>query len=136
MSKDYYYDPITKDISLTQLKDLRFTNDIVEYTTQKIEKKLSVFLGEWYLNTEIGIPYIAEKNNDRDDNTKNFFVKDPLITFINNTYRVNLQEISTIDRVVKLESSLDTETRRFTVDFEVVLINGETLQSSIGIGVL
>lgn len=136
MSKDYYYDPITKDLALTSLKDLRYTSNIVEYTTQKIEKKLNLVLGEWYLNTTLGIPYIAQKNNDRDDNTKNFFVKNPNIPFINNTFILNLNEISTIEEVISLVSILDTNLRKFTVNFEVKLINGESLSSTLQIGVL
>lgn len=134
--KDYYYDTVTKDLTLTSLKDLRYTEDIVEYTTQKIEKKLNFLLGEWFLNTTLGIPYIAQKNNDRDDNTKNFFVKNPNIPFINNTFKLQLNDISTIDRIVRLESILDTNLRKFNVDFEVVLINGELLSDILPIGVL
>lgn len=134
--KDYYYDPITKDFTLTSLKDLRYTEDIVEYTTQKIEKKLSLFLGEWYLNTTLGIPYIAQKNNDRDDNTKNFLVKNPNIPFINNTFILNINEISTVEEVVSLTSILDTDLRAFTVTFEAKLINGDLLSDTLQIGVL
>jgi hypothetical protein len=135
LSKDYYYDPITKDIVLTSLKDLRFTQDIVEYTTQKIERKLSFMLGEWYLNVTVGLPYLAQNNNDRDDNTKNILVKNPNIPWINNQFILQLDEIDTIDRIISFSSELDTNLRKFNIDFEVSLINGETLSDSLQIGV-
>lgn len=134
MSKDLFYDELTKDIALTSGKDLRFTNDIIEFTTQKIEKKLSFILGEWYLNRNEGIPYIAQKNNDRDDNTKNFFVKNPNIPWINGIFILNINEISTINRIISFETSFDTNLRKFNIFFEVVLITDESISGSLQIG--
>lgn len=134
--KDFYYDNASKDLTLTDTKDLRFTIDIVEYTVQKIEKVLSVVLGEWYLNRTIGLPYIAQNNNDRDDRTKNIFVKNPDLAFINGQFTIAIVNISTIDRLISLNSELDTNTRTLNVEFEALLTNGDVLQDTVNIGVL
>ena len=96
-----------------------------------IEKKFSFILGEWYLNVTAGIPYLAQKNNDRDDNTKNFFVKNPNLAWINGIFILNLNDINTIDRILSFSSSLDTNIRKFNISYEVVLINGELLSDTL-----
>lgn len=135
MSFDFYYDETSKDITLTTEKDLKFTSDIFEYTTQKIEKVFLVILGEWYLNRDEGLPYIAQKNNDRDNNTKNIFVKNPDLIFINGIMRNKLKNISTIDSIITFNSELNTSTRQLDITFTVQLINGDLYTDTVGIGV-
>ncbi len=134
--KDYYYDPTTKDLTLTTLKDLAFSGALDEYTAQKIEKKLSFLLGEWYLNTTVGVPYLAQNNNDRDDNTKNMFVKNPNIPWINSQFIQQLNDISTIKSVLAFSTSLDTNIRKFTVQYTVLLIDGTSYEDILQVGVL
>jgi hypothetical protein len=62
------------DIALDENNDLRFVdNDLrfingIYYVKQKIKIRLQWFLGEWYLNTDLGLPYLTEiltKNPNR-----------------------------------------------------------------------
>ena len=39
-------------------RQLRFTETRLEYLQQKVRSVLSIFLGEWYLDTSLGLPYI------------------------------------------------------------------------------
>lgn len=62
------------DIALDENGDLRLTeNDIrfingINYVRQKLKIRLQWFLGEWYLNISLGLPYLTEiltKNPNR-----------------------------------------------------------------------
>jgi hypothetical protein len=55
--KDFAIDPNSNRF-LTDARGLRFTENRLEYLAQKIRCCLSLFLGEWYLDKTIGIPYI------------------------------------------------------------------------------
>ena len=68
MTRSLYIDPVTKDIT-TENFNLRFTKTLTEYTSQKIESKLKTFLGEWFLDRDLGLPYfqrIFKKKADLD----------------------------------------------------------------------
>ena len=135
MPKDKYLDPDTNDLTLTAQKDLRFTSNNIEYTIQKIKNVLNFIYGEWYLNTTLGVPYLALNNNDRDNRTKNIFVKNPDLAFINGIFITQISAINTIEEIIDFNSSLNTDTRTFSVSFEVKLIDGDTLQDTVEIGV-
>lgn len=135
MPRDLYFDIDTNDLTLTDGKDLRLTSGIVEYTIQKIKNVLNFVFGEWYLNTTLGIPYLALDNNERDDRTKNILVKNPDLAFINGIFTTNLANINTIDEIISLTSNLNTEIRKFFITFEIKLIDGDLLKDTLNIGV-
>ena len=62
MAKDFYLDPTTNDIDLTN-KTMRLTSSIGESSRQQVYISLSTFKGEWYANIMAGIPYLANDNN-------------------------------------------------------------------------
>lgn len=55
--KDFALDPQSNTF-LRSGVGLRYTLDRAEYLAQKIRCTLSMFLGEWYLNITLGIPYL------------------------------------------------------------------------------
>lgn len=136
MSVNLYIDPITKDIALTDTNNLRLTINDSEFVSQKIENEFLLIFGEWFLNQEIGIPYLAEDNNNRDDNTKNILVKKPDLNFVNSLYKSVLQDMITngeIKSIVTFNSSFDTSNRTFFLDFSVQLNNGDIITQNFAV---
>lgn len=136
MSKNLYLDLVTKDLSLTDTKNLRLTDTDSEFVSQKIENKFLFAFGEWFLNQEIGIPYLAEDNNDRDSNTKNILVKNPDLNFINSLYKTELKTMQTdgeIQDIISFNSVFDAANRRFVLNFSVKLNNGEIVTQDLTI---
>jgi hypothetical protein len=60
--KDFAIDTATNSF-LRKDKGFRFTGDRLEYLAQMVWSAVSLFLGEWYLNAAMGIPYIPKDGN-------------------------------------------------------------------------
>lgn len=128
MSRNLYLDQTTKDLSLTESKNLRLTIDNSEFISQKIENKFSFYLGEWFLNQESGIPFLARENRNRDDSTQNIFVKNPDLNFVNSLFLDQLKQLQNsgeIEDIIKYEAVFDSSERTYTVEFEVKIIGEE-----------
>lgn len=131
---NFYIDPITKDLALTDSKDLRLTVNNAEFVSQKIENKFLFFAGEWFLNRELGIPYLNLDDINSEDSSKNIFVKNPDLNFINNIY---VNELNTminngeIIEIISFNSEFDTSSRQLSIDLEVRIPEGEILPLEI-----
>ena len=134
--KNLYLGEITKDLDLTADKNLRLTDNNTEFISQKIENRFLVFLGEWFLDFTLGIPYLAIDNINRDDNTQNILVKNPDLNFINGIYLTELTEINDetelIENIISFDAEFDSANRKYSLDFKIQ-ITGETtpLQQSL-----
>jgi len=77
---------------------------------QALQISLSTFRGEWFLNTEAGVPYFQ---SIIDGNKKASFTEiDALIKDV-------ILDVADVNRILVYESSFDRPTRRFTVAFKV-----------------
>jgi len=130
--KNLYLDEITKDLSLTEDKNLRFTVNNSEFVSQKIENKLLFFKGEWFLDYQAGIPYLAKNNEDRDNPEKNIFVKNPDFELVNTIFREAIANIEEIEEIVKFETEYNNALRKYNVNF-TVKIKDETINGSVSI---
>lgn len=101
------------DLALnTKTNDLVINKDAIlidnaERVAQQIRIRLNSFLGEWFLNTAYGIPYLEY-----------ILIKNPNLTLVRSILR---KQIAGVDDVTKIESltlELDNQTRKLTVDFE------------------
>lgn len=122
MAFNFYIDNITKDLTLDDAFNLRFTSNIAEYTAQKIEAKLQIFKGEWYLNRDLGLPFY-----------ESFFVKNPDLGFINSVLITEITSVDTVDSLIRFDSVFNTGTRSYNVAFTSKLINNENLDGEFTI---
>lgn len=122
MSKNIYLDTITKDFTLTTGKNLRLTDTLTEFVSQKIENILLFFKGEWFLDYEKGIPYFEK-----------IFTKNPDINLINTIFIREIRAIDEIVEIVKFETVYTASTRTFEIDFEVIANDGTIIQNSFSV---
>jgi hypothetical protein len=97
-------------------KGLSFTGSYLDYMAQKVRCSVSVFLGEWFLNKYIGIPYIPttmEKINHR-----------PLLE---TALIVTISNVKGIKRLVSFDSVYNGAKRLLKVKFVAECENGEIL---------
>jgi len=130
--KNLYLDPITKDLALTIDFDLRLTQNNSEYVSQKIENKLLFFLGEWFLNYELGIPYLEYNPALEQKNDFFIFTKNPDLNIVNSLLIAEINSIEEVEEIVEFTSQLDTTLRQLNVDFIVKITNG-TIEGSVTI---
>ncbi|GHV79116.1 hypothetical protein AGMMS49944_09070 [Spirochaetia bacterium] len=99
----------------------RFTYDRLEYMPQKVRHAISIFLGEWFFNQTMGIPYIP------DDNTNNQMHR----RLIESRLQATIIGVKGIARIVSFKTILNKATRELTVTFTAQIDSGETFDETI-----
>ena len=65
---DLFLDPGTGDLNVSDSGVIRLTSGTLESVAQRLRIKLRTFLGEWFLDTNVGVPYyqsiLGVKNPD------------------------------------------------------------------------
>jgi hypothetical protein len=117
--KDFAVDP-NGNRFLWRENGLRWTETYLEYMAQKARCALSLFLGEWYLNKHIGIPYIPDWAGGKDAHRA--ALETALITAI-----ANIKGIKSLE---SFEPVFDAGKRELRVSFTARCENGETLEFS------
>ena len=89
-----------------------------EAIQQHLGQRLSTFLGEWFLNTTIGIPYFQQ-----------IFKKqlDPIL--VDSVFKKEIIETPGIAKLVDFELDLDSS-RNLTLDFRSQTIEGDVINFS------
>jgi len=114
MKKNLYLET-TGDKDITTINNnLRFTENIVELVSQKIENKFLFFKGEWFLNYELGLPYFEEEGE-----SKNILGKNPNLNYLNSLSLAEINSIEEIEKVNEFILDLDNSTRTLTINFSV-----------------
>lgn len=109
------------DLLLGTDGDLVFDNEAVTVTTskteaiaQKLSIKLRTFLGEWFLNTSLGVPYFQE-----------VFGKTKSKAAIDIIFRKQISEDEDVVAITEFSSTLESD-RSYSLSFRVRTISGET----------
>jgi hypothetical protein len=96
------------------------TADLGEEVRQRLDTKYRFFLGEWFLDARLGVPYFRD-----------VLVKNPDMRVVRSLMeRVAIADPG-VDAVTQLDVTLDTQTRVLTVAFECVLIDGSVLNLEV-----
>lgn len=63
MAVDFFLDPKTNDIDISNNFTMRTTANIEESSRQQVQISLGTFKGEWFADINAGIPYLRNDNN-------------------------------------------------------------------------
>ena len=109
---DIFLDRRTHDIVIGSY-DLPVVRGI-DLIRQRLKQRLLTILSEWFLNTEIGLPWFQELSQKGID--------DDRVTAL--IMRV-IAETEGVDEIVEFELDLNRRDRRLQVDFRVTSSEGE-----------
>jgi hypothetical protein len=109
--KSFLIDPITGDLDMSQ--GLRFTEDLQTYVVQRLDENFSFFLGEWFLNLRLGIPYFEKVIGQKPDLAL-------LQTLLS---RAALQTVG-VASVPSFRAAFDRDSRKAIPSFSIVLTDG------------
>lgn len=105
----------TGDLDLTM--GLRLTSDLKTYTRQRLRQRLRFFLGEWFLDQRLGIPYFER-----------VFVANPDLPLMTSIMRKAILKTTGVGGVESLSLDFDRKTRTLLVSFVARLIgNTDTI---------
>lgn len=95
--------------------------DGAEYARQRVEADLSLFLGEWFLDTREGVPY-----------HRDVLIKKPNAVVIRSIFRAVILKVPGIVDVPRLDISIDTTARHLTVNWGAQYKDGSIVGGSLG----
>ena len=116
-------------LKLTQTGDLDLERDSLVLTEdnsdeeieQRLKSRLKLFLGEWFLNTQVGLPYLQL-----------IFIKgvDPVL--IETVFKDEILETRGIARLLRFDPiEYNPSSRLMTINFLVLTDNGQELEVRI-----
>ena len=87
-----------------------------EAIDQQLRIRLRTFLGEWFLNEEVGFPYYRE-----------VLIKSPNLDLIRSLFVQAITSTPGILTVDEISATINTSTRTLSVDFVATMDTGEEL---------
>ncbi len=80
---------------------------------QRLKITLATFLGEWFLDRDLGVPYVQR-----------IFGKQPDLKSVDVIFQTKILETFEVSSILYYYSTLDINTRVFSLTFRVVCTNG------------
>lgn len=102
--KDLTLDPVTHDLLITNF-DISTVDD-VDQVTQNLGIRLRFFLGEWFLNIGVGVPYY-----------QSILIKSPNQINVESALKSEIINTIGISEILAFSSQYDNFNRRFDVAF-------------------
>jgi hypothetical protein len=97
---------------------LIFTESDLEFLTQRVRSVISIFLGEWFLDENLGIAYIPNEND----------MKTAHRAILENSLRVKIIGIQGIKKFIYFNSVFNSHARELFIDFAAETDRGEILR--------
>ena len=120
MSVNMYLGKDTFDIELNSQKNLRMTETQTEWLSQKIESRLGMIIGEWFLNRLLGFPWYTE-----------VLKKNPDLNRLHTLVKAYILEIPEVQEILSLEFTVDNTTRELSGNFKALMTDGEIVEGEI-----
>lgn len=114
MSYDIQLDPTTHDLTIASSGDLLMVDE-ARRVAQQIKVTLLAFLGEWFLDTDFGVPYLED-----------ILVKNPKWATVNAVLRARIVDVPGVTRVRRLDLEMNRAQRALSVTFEAETFYGLT----------
>ena len=87
--------------------------DEVDQIAQNLKIRLRFFLGEWYLDTQAGLPFYSD-----------ILVKAPNQYRVESLIKQEIVDTEGVEEITSFTSNYDGANRRFSVQFEATTVSG------------
>jgi hypothetical protein len=124
MATDIFINKSTKDLDIVN-GQLRLTGTKQELIRQRLSITLSAYRGEWFANTNYGIPYLENETvslgilGKSNKDVVDFEVKNAI------------SETEGVVEIVSYSSVVDNINRQISVNFQVLAESGEIIDLSL-----
>ena len=119
MARQLYLDPVTNDLAIDDRYNLRFTADVGEYLSQKIESRLRWYRGEWFLGRSGGLPYFQSVLGKAD------------LSEVNALLLSTVSGVPGVAEVQDFTTSYDEVQREYSVSFTVRAADGDVFSGEV-----
>lgn len=107
------------DLYVSPGGDVSLLTTLAESVRQRLTIKLQLFLGEWFLNTRLGVPYFRD-----------VLVKNPNFSLIRTLFRGLILSDPDVVAISAMTLDHDAALRHLSVDFEAVIRDGTVVSAS------
>ena len=101
---------------------LTFTSSSIDYVVQKIQIVLRTFLGEYFLDTTIGVDYFGK-----------ILIKNPDMDLIGSLLKKQIISVDGVKQITKFTLNYDSSNRELLVVFTVSLTAGQTGSGTVNV---
>lgn len=101
-------------------KDLEVTQDTTEAIKQRLKVSLLFFKGEWFLNTEFGIPYY-----------QSIVIKDVNKSQVDTIFRDEILEVEGVLSIITFTSTFSAASREYSLRFSCKASTGDIITLEI-----
>jgi hypothetical protein len=108
----------TGDIEISNFS-FGLTTDTTDAIIQKLRIKLRWFLGEFFLDISLGIPFIEK-----------VLVKAPNLSDIDFIFKSEILSVVGVSQILNYNTEFNTSLRKYTVNFQALLDDGTTITLS------
>ena len=109
---DLFLDPTTGDITLVGNSPV-LVEDTLSVVRQRIQIRLNTFLGEWFYNSEVGVPYYEQILTQKYDKS-----------IVDSVLRSEVLETEDVIEVTSFETTFDKATRKLNFYIEATTTQG------------
>jgi hypothetical protein len=97
----------------------------IEYAAQKIRQKLLMLKGEWFLDQNLGIPWVEE-----------VLIKNPSLEFIRSVVRKTVLSVPGIISCPYVTVTEPDENRNSEVTFKAIFLDGQPIDATLLVEVM
>lgn len=114
------------DIKLTNDQDIDVTDYAMslveddEAIKQRLLIRLMIFKGEWFLDTDLGLPYY-----------QTIFQKGVTKEVVDTVIKREIESVEGVSRIVSFSSTLNNATRAYSCDFVCKTTTGDTIEVNL-----
>jgi hypothetical protein len=112
------------DLSVSAAGELSLTSGVAETAKQELWIELRTFLGEWFLDTTVGVPFYRD-----------VLIKNPNLALLRTLFIQKIQANQYVESVLSINLDWDRGTRSLTVDFDARLIDDGLISLSLSTAV-
>ena len=105
---DILLDEATGDIAVVGLTPV-LTTDLGKLVRQRLKIRLDTYLGEWFLNSNVGVPYFQK-----------LFKKPYNQLAVDSIFKGIILETEDVSRITSYSTNFDTAARTFSLTFSVL----------------
>ncbi|NIQ92441.1 MAG: hypothetical protein GWN93_27050 [Deltaproteobacteria bacterium] len=105
--------------ALDENQDLKVTNNSLTLTEgqeairQHMTNRFQTFLGEWFLDTSVGVPYFQQ-----------ILIKNPAAAVVQDILKATILQTPGVISILNFDADYDVAAREFSLEFTADTING------------
>lgn len=102
--------------------NLVVVDSLAQETAQKLSNKFQLFLGEWFIDTRIGVPWFQQ-----------ILIKNPDLSAVGQLFRKIILNTPGVASILQADLTMLTSQRKLIASFKVLVTDGSIIEGGPGV---